>query len=194
MPFVAIADTAKVELLSFDASVNTNVVNVIHAKTDGAPTLPDLAAIATAFATFQTSFTANLAGSDVSSVSVTVTDLNTPTGPQYVLPNPGSASSGTPAASGLCALVKLTTGIRGRSFRGRIYMGPLGAGEIVGDQISSTCRTDLLNYLNTLRTNLQALTVPSDIVVASRKLAQSNAISTMGVELLAAYQRRRGAR
>jgi hypothetical protein len=194
MGFVAIADTAKVELVGIDSASGQEIVNVMHAKVGSAPTGTYLLQVANVYETYYASIITGIGPSSLTGQRVVVTDLNTIGGPQVTVFMSGVTGSGTTGATGAAALLKLTTAVRGRSFRGRAFVGPLTSAAVNGDRISSGTIAAIGTAFGTLQTSLAALTPGSAVRVASRKLGTGNDVTGFGVEILPAYQRRRGAR
>lgn len=194
MGFVAIPLTAKVAVRWTDSLTGTEIANVMHAECQGTPLLADLGNIAAAFMTWAQTITTNLSPTGVTLEDVTVTGLNTATDPQAIVNDGATAGSVTPGAAGVAALVRLVTASRGRSFRGRIYIGPLDEAAVTGGVITSGTVAIIDPAIVALQADLAALTPASTLVVASRVLATSSPVTGWLVEPLPAYQRRRGGR
>lgn len=193
---VVITNTAAHELIGLDTSTNTNTACILHTEFLAGMGPTDLQDQANAMLDWVTDLiVANVWGSATWALTQIVsTDLSVAGGIQIITPTPGTGGSGSGAASGLCALVKLNTGLRSRSGRGRIFIGPLKATAVTGDQVSAGAITTVNSEMNNLDTDLAGLAKPTQLVVASRKLGLSHVVTSHNCELLVAYQRRRGAR
>jgi hypothetical protein len=195
MPFVAIANTAKLEIKAHSTLTLQPFVNVLHGKCSAAPSLGNMQDMAGAVSAGLLSGKAALP-STWQLDSVTATDLNSSTGPQYVdLSEAGLVGGNTGQNSpAVCALSKLLTSTRGRSFRGRIYW-PVAEADVGGDGgLLAEAQTEFNALLNAIRSNLQGLTPASDLVVASRKLGTSHVVVSTLAEGKVGTQRRRVAR
>lgn len=199
MPFVYIKDTAKVELNMHQAQTLQPIANVLHARMlDADQTSANLTAMASAVVTAVNAHL-NVWSEATVMDNVTCTGLSTATAPQAV-DNFSSGTKGsnttTPAIPGVCALVKLTTAKRGRSYRGRIYIGEIGASAETGEfgQLGSTYITAVNDLVSAISGALGGLTPVSALVVASRKLGTSEDVTTFVCEPATAYQRRRALR
>lgn len=196
MPFTAIADTAKVEIIAHHTSTMIPIVNVLHVSCGPTPTNSHINDIANAIETNVLAFL-NVWSPEWEGDSIQVTDLNVAGGFQTV--NTGiSGMLGTNAAGASpnnCGLVKLTTPLRSRSGRGRIYLSPISHAFIdVNGAIDSTWRTLASSFMDGFQTGLAAITPAEGLVVASRVLGGSDSVTGILIEALVASQRRRIAR
>lgn len=197
MPFVRIADTAKVELFWHDAVSLQEGVNVLHALlADADQSLANVQAMATAVAGVVVA-----SGSKFWSVNwvfdkCVVTGLATATSNQATavvsVPGPGSGDM----VPGVAALVTMTTALRNRSGRGRIFWGGIPSNQILTGSggIAAATVLDVNNFTSDIQTTLQGLTPASDLVVASKKLGLSHIVNTHVCEMNSAFQRRRSQR
>jgi hypothetical protein len=193
-PFAPIPLTAKCALQWFDSISSTTIVNVMHAKVSASPSTPNLNDVGDAFEAFGVAITNNVSPTGVTWEGVTVTDLNSSTGPQVVRHLVTATGAGAHGAAGPCALLKLNTALRGRTYRGRVYIGPLVETAVALNQIAPGTASAITAAYDTLETTLLGLTPISAVVIASRKLLTSTAVSARSVEPTPAYQRRRGSR
>jgi hypothetical protein len=198
MPFIRIADTAKVEILGHNSQSAQPFANVLHVRlTDANQTIPHLINI---WGVFDTALSGALGFWPVAAYfdAIRVTGLASATAPQYfdtLTPGTQGTQAGH-AMPGVCVLSKLLTASRGKSYRGRIYWGPM-ASSVSSDQagtVGSGFIADANALTSSIQTGLQALTPASNIVVASRKLGISTDIVSADAEPIVAYQRRRNGR
>lgn len=102
----------------------------------------------------------------------------------------GSGGSGDVLPSQCCALLSLRTGGRGRSFRGRTYIGPL----VEDAQVDGTITLFFQSKLNTFAVNMVATFGAGsglDWRVYSRKLGTASSINRVIERSFIATQRRR---
>lgn len=198
MPFTAITDTAKVELNGHDVTTHQLWANVMHVTIpDADQSFANLLLIADAVkgvCNGNKDVWSAGAGLD----NVTVTGLATATSPQAISAfAPGTVgTSAFDSFPGVAALVKLTTATRGRSFRGRIFLGPIANVDVqdAAGTLSTGYQGIVTTFLGALRTALQGLSLATDLCVASRVLGISTPVTNSVCETLTAYQRRRGLR
>lgn len=104
----------------------------------------------------------------------------------------GQAGDFSPASS---AIVKFTTLLRGRSFRGRFYTPFTGESVMSDGMLDGTTAASMTTEWNSFMANLQGdPTTPCGIVVASYKHAVATDIVAFNVEGVLATQRRRQGR
>ena len=197
MPFTPIANTAKIELIGHSGITEQPIVNVMHSGLGGADTFAEVDAIALAVKGVVLAHL-NVWSSTMFFDEVRVTSLDTATSPQATEAFP-AATQGTAspdAIPGAAALVKLLTATRGRSYRGRIYVGIIAANEVGdGNGTLSVSFQGVVNaYISAIEAALNALTPSVGLVVASRKLGISSFVLSANCEPTVAYQRRRGLR
>lgn len=119
-------------------------------------------------------------------------DIGDPNGDIAVISDSTAGSAtGSLSTNAACALVKWNGGNRSRSSRGRLYFGPLTEGQINTDgrTVSGGFQTSLAGAFTNFRTSLAGSGYP--LVVLSRSLSQSFAITQHAVESVIATQRRR---
>src|SRR5690242_12200874 len=177
-PFVPIPDTAKVELIGHDIGDNRPVVVVMHAACSAAPTQSEIGEIGTKFEAWLATMSPRTNG-EVQWDKVVVTDLNSSTGPQ-VETDTVHGGSGGDAPPGLSVVLELFTALRGRRHTGRAFW-PVNftAVDLASGRVSGAEITALVTAFVSLQTALAANTVPSHVVVASRVLHSSTAVSVM---------------
>jgi hypothetical protein len=197
VPFTPIPNTCKVELLGVNNDNLQPIVNVLHAQCSAAPTLAELAnvghAVWSAWATsLQTSFS-----TAYSFQGVVVTDLNSATGPQ--VKDFSGAFTGTASVTSppqVCFIEKLTTALRGRQYRGRVFLSTLDGNQLFTGPgtWTTTIQSHIDGGFSAIQTNLAALTPASTLVVASRKHGSSQPVTAHAGELKSGTQRRRNGR
>jgi hypothetical protein len=194
MPFVPIPGVAKVAITSTNSDTGAPATNVFHAKCTPGALLTELANMASPFVTFVGTLAADLWPADVAGQDIVLTDLTTATGNQYTVPITSAVGSGASDLSGGALLAKFLTATRGRSYRGRAFLGPCRTGTFTNDSAGSIIRGQIDTALAALQLALVSLTPASDIVVASKALHLGSVILSAACETKPAYQRRRGNR
>lgn len=193
--FEPIPYTAKVAVVGHDTTNGKPIISVYHAAIDATTTPTILTNIATVFKNaYQGAFLAWLP--DTYHIDeIVVTDLNTSTGPQVTVNvnSTGTAGDGYPNMSGV---LEVFTTLRGRSYRGKTYI-PIPEGETAPNTGSTTSgwQGALLTFGAALESGLGAVSVGggafSQLVIASRKLAQSNIVATLAARVILGFIRRR---
>lgn len=117
--------------------------NRIFVRSAAAPTPTDLSAVADVVANWVDATYAPLLSEFVGFTNIVVTDRHIDGGPQHVLPI-GSAGSDTGAVlpNEVSFCVKLTTGFTGRSRRGRWYMPPPTATQLLNSNTVNSTYAD----------------------------------------------------
>lgn len=156
-PFIPAPNTASVEMIYSWGGVTCE--NVFHVRKGSSYSLADLQAVrgivlAWYIATLRTYVTAGAV-----LVRIRTKALDTDTGPMedYAVTASGGGlnSTGSNAPTNATYCIKLSTGLSGRSARGRWYFIGLNMGDVVTSvDISAALRINLVNAINTLRTNL----------------------------------------
>jgi len=196
MPFVHILDTAKLEIVGHSTTTLQPVVNVLHvgiAEVDQTQVKMQAMADAVGAAVL----------ADVTQWSnewtgdfVRCTGLKTATAPQATnFAIAGALGTGASAPINACALIKLTTALRGRAYRGRVFMSPLKASYVSnGSNITSGARATFDVFINDIQAALAGLTPPSTLCIARRTgpaFGGSEDVTGWSTELEMASQRRR---
>lgn len=123
MPFVPSPSVAKVAL-EFNWA-GQNVATIWHCKHSAFPALADLNNLATHFGTTYWNSFLTSCGTNIALVRVLATDLSSPSAPQgsYVpaAPVAGTGAGGSVPLNVCWNFTKLTA-LRGRNYRGRLYM------------------------------------------------------------------------
>lgn len=92
-------------------------------------------------------------------------------------------------------VMKIATGTRGRSYRGRVFLPFLPEGSMANGQLTGTTASDMTTAWNTFVAACAAdATTPLELGVASYKLAVFTGGETFTVEQFIATQRRRQSR
>jgi hypothetical protein len=158
MPFQAVPDGIKIELNAIQNGVP--IVNVLHVESAVPITPTVLEDVATEVfvwyglndALFHPSYILQ---------NITTTDISVANGQQYIasITSGGAGTaSGAAAAANAAAVASLRTAYTGRSFRGRIYFGGMGAAAFADAQnISSGAATAYATAVGDLITALQAI-------------------------------------
>lgn len=192
-PLPVIADTYRVAFNWVNSDVSALVAtNVMHFHKSGSSP----AAVATILDTNATANMWSHAGthSHVASLQITPLDGSSVTFP-FVTGSPAKWSgtqTGNDPIPAECAIIKLLTNSRGRSFRGRVYLPWMDESARASGQISSAVKTSLNSAWIAWHTALTSAGL--DFVVASYKLAQQNPVSALAAETYTATQRRRQVR
>lgn len=113
------------------------VINVFNVKDEDEPTPARLTTIADQTKTWFNTYYKPLLHTSYTLQSIKVTALTAATGPQVNITYPSGnqgTSAGAAAAANAAAVISWRTASIGRSFRGRTYVGALGAPELVTAQ------------------------------------------------------------
>lgn len=128
MPFKPVPFGVKVAIRGHSNADGTPIVNTFGMISDtGGPFTPaQMAAVAAAVETAWVAQFIPILASDYNGNDVTVTDVTASTGPQAVLgfSNVGGVGS-EPLPLGCAGVIKWTTGLRGRKYRGRSFIAPI---------------------------------------------------------------------
>lgn len=102
----------------------------------------------------------------------------------------GIRSAGQILPPQCCALLSIRTQGRGRSFRGRTYIGPLGESDNDAGSISTGLQSAMTAFVNSVFTSYGGIS-GLEWTVYSRRLAQSNDVTQVLIRNFIATQRRR---
>jgi hypothetical protein len=196
-PLPVIANTFRVAMnwVHSGGQRSTNVMHIRNATVDAAGVATD---VLDAWGRPQLSF---LADSYVLE-TIVVTPLDGSSA-SFIAPSPGGlrftgemTGDPIPASAGV---VKLRTSLRGRSHRGRLFIGPNGEGNIANGGIDPTfvaaCQADWERFQFNATTGLPGVgSGDSLMVVASYKLATAANVTAFLAEEVAGTQRRRQSR
>lgn len=190
-----IADVFRCALKWTDASAQ-DAVNVIHIQTNAAGRTPTQV-----FTLIDANVTANMwasVGNSGAVQEVDITPLDGVTATQSF--NTGAPAKWTGPGGGQqipqsACLVKLSTGLRGRSRRGRIFLPFMSeaaiANGIIGGATVAAAQTAWDAFVAAL---VADATTPSTLSVASYKTASAVSVDNVLIEQVAATQRRRQGR
>lgn len=169
MAFQPVPNTAQVEVIF--TSNGSIVENVYHVEKPAPWSQPELQDLNEAFEDW---WRINLAGHQPTTMvlqRIDSRDLTAESAPFDSRPCVG-ACAGTDVSAALpnnaTLAVKWTTGLTGRSFRGRTYHIGLGEDKVVGDTVQDAHRLELQTAYNALRTALQQIDPTWVLVVVSR--------------------------
>jgi len=83
------------------------------------------------------------------------------------------------AAANVCGLISLATGLRGRSFRGRIYIPfiPQGLVDADGARLGTSWPTDVTGFFGQFLANMAGTTSSANLQVVSQKLGVSHLVT-----------------
>lgn len=171
MPFIPVPNTVEL-VATFRNTVNfNNVKNVINwKKRSGAVVAADLDVISGYYATWWQAAGNDHVSNQISLVQIDMRDLSSEA--SYVEVNPIAspplgALGGAVMPMSVTMAVKFTTGLAGRSYRGRLYFVGLAETEVVGDFVNATAAEAIRVAYDGLRTGAFAAT-GYDMVVVSR--------------------------
>lgn len=198
MPFTAILNTAKVEVLQ--ALSGNPVVNVFHIEHDAGAGAALLQSKANTIAkAWDTNFRP-VQSNDLVYGGFRVTDLNSVDAPQVLAaPLHGNGNSTQQAMPGnVCALFDLRTDLRGKRYTGRLYLGGIDTLATDPGLPSSLSNSAISGYLGALvqfRTDLAAGVgtggTSTLMVVASRLNGTSRLVTNISIHQRIASQKGR---
>jgi hypothetical protein len=188
--FTPIPGCCKVECVGHDNFDGRPIVNVLHASCGTSPTLAQLTAIGAAVSSTFSSH-AGAFPDTYTFDNVVVTDLNSSSGPQAVV-LVALAGSGGDAVPAECGVVELYSSLRGRSYRGRVYI-PIANNVTFVDGGGTTTgwQTAILSYFTALQAAIVAVSAGFSLVIASRKLGTWEAVQSVAARVLLGWIRRR---
>lgn len=195
-PLPVIANTFRCALNWTMSDFGGSAENVMHINTSvGGKTAADVfEAITDALQADM--FAAQYSNAFVKSVSITPLDGTSAT-VEFITPGTGAwvgGSSGQPIPQ-QANIIKLSTGLRGRSFRGRLFLPWVAENATVNGSIGSTLATTITTAWTAFQAALAAdADGPWVQVVASYKLAVATAVTAYGAEPETGTQRRRQSR
>ncbi len=158
-PFIPVLNNASVELIY--TMTGEVYENVLHVSKASPYSLADLQAVRTIVDNWD-----NTTGKALRSAGAYLTRIRTKAldslGSPYedyafTTPRNGTRAGGNILPNGMAFCMKLSTGLTGRSFRGRIYVGGLNYDQLTSSvDLSASAVTGLLTGYGTLMTNLAA--------------------------------------
>jgi hypothetical protein len=189
MSLPEITDLYRISILLSGAGINDHMVNVIHVHHTGSIATQDLADnISGPWATCWK----NLIPDIFTWTGMVVTKLNGTAGIDAAWngDQPSSSAASAPMNAALCSSWR--TGLSGRSFRGRSYIGPIRANAVdvsQPDKIDPDVASSFQTAVDTLLGDLSSADVP--LYVASYKLAEANIVDTAKINPLVCTVRKR---
>lgn len=156
-PFIPAPNTASVEMIYTWAGVTCE--NIFHVYKGSPYSLADLQAVRALVWTWYTTSLRSLVTAGAALVRIRTKALDSDTGPledwAVTSGGQGTNTTGPNAPNNATYCIKLSTGLSGRSARGRWYFVGLNMGNLSSSvDVSTGLRDALVNALNTLRTNL----------------------------------------
>jgi hypothetical protein len=189
-PLPVIADTFRTVWHWTDGG--QHAVNVVHVR---CPTGDALDVAGGIDGSLQTSQFALLNSSATfGTIEVTPLDGTSPTLLHNMTSIHKTGGGGGQPVPQVACLVKLVTGLRGRSHRGRIFLPFASESEMDSGSFDATDAGVMQTAWGNFETALAALPKPIELVVASYKLAEAFSVTAVSVELETATQRRRQTR
>lgn len=155
MPFIPAENVARVEMVySYFGSIIENVYHVLNTVDWDESSLTALAVV---FNDWEDTEASPFRSNDISLITIRATDLTTETSPGIEVPvtppiEGGNVVAGLPG--NVTASVKMLTGLRGRSFRGRSYWCGLGENQVTGNTLSTVARDAIVDAMTTLAANI----------------------------------------
>lgn len=166
--FIPVAGVMKIQLIySYN---NQNIENVFNVLSGGSLLGADLDRVEGVFAAWWTATGRVQVPNNCSLVKIVADALGGSTGlhREYTTGWTAAGTMGTSQSPGnVTTSVKLSTGTRGRSFRGRIYWPAIYHGDVTAGLLSATRRDGIAAAVNTLRANLVADGSNDQLVVVS---------------------------
>lgn len=197
--FIPVANTMKVQLIY--SLFAQNIENVFNVISGGGLAVADLDRVEAVFASWWTATGRLQVSSSCSLVRIVADALGGVAGvhKEYTTGWTQAGSlGGTNVPGSVTTSVKLATGLRGRSFRGRIYWPGLVHGDISSGLLSTARRDGIAAAVNTLRTSLTADGSNDQLAVVSyctggiwRGAGVATPVTSASAHLLVDSQRRR---
>jgi hypothetical protein len=155
MPFISAENVARVEMIY--SYFGSNIENVYHVLNEGGWDESSLTALASTFQTWEDDEVSSLRSNDISLITIRAVDLTTETSPGIEVPVTPPIAGGNVVAGlpgNVTASIKMLTGLRGRSFRGRSYFVGLGENQVTGNSLVSATRDAIVDAYETLAASL----------------------------------------
>jgi len=197
MTFISAIECAKVELRIVQQG--QFVENVFHCKKSGGFDAATLNTLAGIFKTWWVAHVASTVPVGVVLIEVVATALDDETSPgiTYTTDLPIGGTSGTDELPmNVTVACTMKTGLRGRSYTGRIYHIGLPPVAVVGSVLSSGAHTALLAAYESLRNTLETASTPLQVVSyrhanAPRPFAVATQVTNFVIDSITDSQRRR---
>lgn len=186
-PFIQVPGVFKVQLVY--SLYSQRIENVLNVKSGGSLLGADADRIETVFAAWWNASARAQVGPQCSLVLIVLDALDDASGlhREYTTGwSPAGTSTGTCYPNNVTSSVKLATGLRGRSFRGRMYWPGLTGNQITGLQLQSATQTAIQTAVNLLRTNLTSDSAGDKLVVVSYRTGGVWRASGVATEVTAA--------
>jgi len=169
-PFIPVPGVFKVQFIY--TLHGQRIENVFNVKSGGGLVTADADRIEAVFANWWTTTARLQCSSQTTLVLIVLDALDVASGlhKEYTTGWTGAgASAQTVLSSGVTSSIKLSTALRGRSFRGRIYWPGIKVDNVTANtsQLTTTARDAYQAALNTLRTSLAAGTPSDKLVIVS---------------------------
>lgn len=167
MAFIPVPDTVMVELLM--TVEGQQIENTLYFEGTGSPDIPEMNALGASLVDWWIEHYAPLVGDDVSLNSIKLTNLTGAASPVVEitagLPQSGSGGDFI-VANQVAAVVTFLTAARGKSYRGRNYIGGLSINWVGGSYVGATA----ISMLETMYADLATLALADEFlwVVVSR--------------------------
>lgn len=164
-PFIPVPDTARVRMVySF---YGQTVMNVFYWKGDAPLIAADLSGLVDEVNIAWAAHWKPIQSANANLVYIEATALDTDAGAQVTLPvGVNGTASGTGAPGGTTIALKFSTGLAGRSFRGRMYWIGLNLTSLSGDQISAGEHTALAAAVPAFFDDVETATGLTHVVVS----------------------------
>ena len=189
MPLPVIPFTYRV-VFNWNHVAGVKPVNVIHVRATDLAAHTASAVGAGVWGAFQDHQFTVLSSSQQMS-SITVLPLDGVSASAVVTGGPNSGEGSGDICPAISGIVSLRTGLRGSRGRGRIYLGPTTEGKQNGGFISDSDAAALTFAWNHFQSALNGGSPPLELVIASYKHADANAVVSANGETACATQRRR---
>lgn len=181
--FVPAPQTAKVAIVG--TSFGQTIVNTFWVTFSTAVTQAILDAIVAAAQTWWGSYMKPAMPSSYTLGTITATDQTTQNGPSSTVSVAQAGTSGSASMpNGMAVCVTERTALRGRSYRGRLYWGPLTSDMAASsdkNQITSTAAANIGAYLLGFASAMSAMATPGNHAVVSHfhnGIARASAVVT----------------
>jgi len=188
MPLPEIPNVFRVAFNWENSASGGTAENVMHFLSETGDSEAVAAAINSHYSALMLSFT--VPTTKCPSVSITPLDGTTATSTWSLAGVEGSLSAGE-ALPAVAVVATLYTALRGRSYRGRIYLPYVGESVAESGKVKPDYLADLQGGWGDFQADLEGNTPPVTLVVASYKEEVANAVTSILVQPVLATQRRR---
>ena len=185
-PYIPVASTFQVNMVT---SMSGQIAeNVFHVTTTEGGLVPTLSDIANAFKIWWGNKIAPLCTAACSLTEIRVIDLSSQTGAAFDtgVTGMGGSGSGEALPNNVAAVISWGTALRGKSFRGRTYIGGLASSEFTQNELNDAAQAALADAGNSLLTTVDDLGAALSIVsYCSNKAWRTVGVATPVVSLTA---------